>query len=124
MASRQGGRGPKGCRLDSADVAVALRDRLGRDGMLGLRDLLDVEENRWSEHVLNAAADRFERRLTEEISALRVELGRELHEGLAGVRQELSTSRVELLKWSFLFWLGQVGAVAGLLPFMLRRAGP
>jgi len=28
-----------------------------------------------------------------------------------------------LLKWSFLFWVGQVAAVAGLLAFMLRSAG-
>ena len=110
--------------MDPAHVTGALRDRLGRDGMLGLVDLLDGEEDRWRERVLNSATDRFERRLTEEVSSLRVEFRRALDEGLTGVRQELSTTRVELLKWSFLFWLGQVGAVAGLLAFMLRRAGP
>ena len=29
--------------------------------------------------------------------------------------------RVELLKWSFLFWVGQVAAMAGLLAYMLPR---
>ena len=71
--------------------------------------------------MLSAAADRFERRLTEEISALRVEVARGLHDGLLSVRQELATTRVEMLKWSFLFWLGQVAAMAGLLGFTLRH---
>jgi hypothetical protein len=44
-----------------------------------------------------------------------------LRAGLGSVRQELATSRVEMLKWSFLFWIGQVAAMAGLLGFMLRR---
>ena len=28
--------------------------------------------------------------------------------------------RAELLRWSFLFWIGQVAAMAALLAFMLR----
>ena len=69
--------------------------------------------------MLNVAAERFERRLTHEVSALRVDLSRELHQGLSGVRQEMATGRADLVKWSFLFWVGQVAAVAGLLAFML-----
>jgi hypothetical protein len=97
---------------------------------VGLVEMLDAERRDWSDQVLSLAADRFERRLTHEISALRVDLvqaeshlRRDLHEGLAGVRQEISDTRVELLKWSFLFWLGQVAAIAGLLGFMLRATG-
>ena len=58
---------------------------------------------------LSVAAERYERRLAEEISGLRVALVRELHEG-----------RVEIIKWSFLFWLGQVAALFALFSFMLR----
>ena len=101
----------------SGRVPAALRARLGDDATFGLIEILDSERKDWSDQVLTAAADRFERRLSEEISALRVEL----HDGLLSVRQELATTRVEMLKWSFLFWLGQVAAMAGLLGFMLRR---
>jgi hypothetical protein len=31
--------------------------------------------------------------------------------------------RANLLKWSFIFWVGQVAAIAGLLAFMLRASG-
>jgi hypothetical protein len=98
-------------------IPVALRARLGDEATFGLIELFDSERKDWSEHVLCVAADRFERRLTEEISALRVEV----HDGLSSVRQELATTRVEMLKWSFLFWVGQVAAMAGLLAFMLRQ---
>jgi hypothetical protein len=58
---------------------------------------------------LSVAAERYERRLAEEISGLRVAVVREIHEG-----------RVEIIKWSFLFWLGQVAALFALFSFMLR----
>jgi regulation of enolase protein 1 (concanavalin A-like superfamily) len=101
----------------SGRVPGALRARLGDDATFGLIEMLDSERKDWSDQVLTAAADKFERRLSEELSVLRVEL----HDGLSSVRQELATTRVEMLKWSFLFWLGQVAAMAGLLGFMLRR---
>jgi hypothetical protein len=79
---------------------------------------MDMEA--WAEQVLNIAAERFERRLAEEIARLRVDLTREMHEGFIAVRQQLSDQRAELLKWSFLFWIGQIASIAGLLAFMLR----
>jgi|SRR5580765_4461733 len=102
-------------------VPAALRARLGDDATFGLIEVFDSERKDWSEHVLSVATDRFERRLTEEITALRVEVRDALHDGLLSVRQELATTRIEMLKWSFVFWVGQVAAVAGLLAFMLRH---
>ncbi len=88
-------------------VPAALRARLGDDATFGLIEVLESERKDWSEHVLSAAADRFERRLAEELSKLRQE-----------ITQELVTTRVNMLKWSFVFWIGQVAAMAGLLTFM------
>jgi hypothetical protein len=113
-------------------VPEALSKRLGEVGTEGLVALLDSTTEDWTESVLTAAVDRFEYRLTTEISALRLDVARELSSlrqdvtrELAAVRQDftrdLSGVRVELFKWSFLFWVGQVAAMAGLLAFMLRR---
>jgi len=102
-------------------IPAALRARIGDDATFGLIELLDIERNDWSEQVLSVASDRFERRLTDEISTLRDEMRNTLNEGLTSVRQELATTRVETLKWSFVFWVGQVAAMAGLLAFMLRH---
>jgi hypothetical protein len=79
--------------MASGRVPVAVRTRLGDDATFGLIELLDSDRKEWSEHVLSVAADRFERRLAEEISALREEIHEELHDGLVSVRQELATSR-------------------------------
>ncbi|MBZ5560135.1 MAG: hypothetical protein LAO77_22995 [Acidobacteriia bacterium] len=104
-------------------IPAALRKQLGDDATFGLVELLDADRKEWSDQVLSVATDRFERRLTEEVSALRVDLTRELHQGLTSVRQEIATTRVDMLKWSFVFWIGQVAAMAGLMALMLRGAG-
>ena len=92
---------------------------------------------------MTAAIDRFEYRLTTELSSLRIDVVREIstlrHDvtrDIAALRQDmtqeaatlrqdftrdLSSVSVELLKWSFLFWVGQVAAMAVLLAFMMRR---
>ena len=79
---------------------------------------MDMEAT--AEHVLSIAAERFERRLADEIAKLRVDLTREMHEGFAALRKEMADHRVEMFKWSFLFWMGQVATTAGLIAFMLR----
>jgi hypothetical protein len=38
----------------------------------------------------------------------------------AGLREEIVAGRVELFKWCFLFWIGQVLAVGGIVGVMLR----
>ena len=53
------------------------------------------------------ATESFERRLREEMS---------------GVRLEISTLKFELLKWSFLFWIGQMAALAAVISLLLRNA--
>lgn len=91
-------------------VPAALRARLGDDATFGLIELLDTERHDGSQQVLSTAADRFERRLAEELSHLRTEVVQEIH-----------STRVDILRWSFLFWIGQLGAMAGLLSYMLRH---
>jgi hypothetical protein len=105
-------------------IPQAVRTKLGDDATFGVIELLDSEEKRWSEHVLTTATDRFERRLIQESALLRQEFHSSLHEGLTAIRAELANTRVEILRWSFVFWIGQVAAVAALLAFMLRAWKP
>ena len=107
--------------MSGGRVPAALRARLGDDATFGLIEVFDSEREDWSEHVLSVAADRFERRLTEEISDFREEIREGLRDGLTSVRQEIATTRVEMLTWSFLFWIGQVAAMVGLLAYMLGK---
>ena len=44
-----------------------------------------------------------------------------MHQGFAGIRQEVSSSRVELLKWMIGLWVANLSATIGIVAFMLRR---
>jgi len=79
---------------------------------------MQLEE--WSEHVLSLAGERFERHLAQEVAGLEIRLRQEMQDGFTALRRELSELRAETLKWSFVFWIGQLAAIAGLLSFMLR----
>ena len=68
--------------------------------------MLDTDQRAWTQQVLTIVTERFERRLIDECLRLRVEMARD---------------RFELMKWMFLFWLGQAATTAGILSFMLRR---
>lgn len=87
-------------------VPATLAMRLGHDGARELTELLDVEQQTWSERVLTIVTERFERRLIDETAKLRVELARD---------------RFEVVKWMFLFWLGQLAAMTAIMSFLLRR---
>jgi hypothetical protein len=106
--------------MAAAQMPKALVERLGNDGAQGLNAFLASTRTEWSDDVLTTAVDRFEHGLAIEISALRVDLSRELANLRVDVARDVSALRVELLKWSFLFWVGQVATMAGLLAFMLR----
>ena len=90
----------------SRKVSPALAMRLGPEGTRELNELLDVEQQTWSERVLTIATERFERRLVEEVAKLRVELARD---------------RFEVVKWMFLFWLGQIAAMTAMVNFLVLR---
>ena len=59
--------------------------------------------------------------MTQEASSFRHEMMQEFSSFRQDMTRDLASVRVELLKWSFLFWVGQVAAMAGLLAFTLRR---
>jgi hypothetical protein len=98
--------------MQSHSVSAALRDRLGREGTSGLLELLESERTAWSDHVPSLSAERYERRLTEEIADCGVALVREIYD-----------LKADMLKWTFLFCVGQLEGFAGLLAFMLCAGG-
>ena len=73
-----------------------LRYKLGDDGFLDLHDMMDDTGREWKKDVLQTASDRFERRLTEEMST---------------VRLEVAAVRISLLRWMFAFWGSAILAI-------------
>jgi len=97
--------------VERPHVPIQVRLRLGDDASAALAEMIDTTVraaiDEAVDRAVDRATDRFERRLAEELGKLRIEV----HTGLAALR-------VELLKWSFLFWTGQIIAIAGLLAVM------
>jgi dsDNA-specific endonuclease/ATPase MutS2 len=54
------------------------------------------------------------------LSASRAEFLRELTRVETTLRKEVQEGRAELLKWSFVFWVGNVAAMAGIVFAMFR----
>jgi hypothetical protein len=98
-------------------VPLALAARLGEPATSALVEFSEAHNRACMEFVISQCTERFERRLAEEGAALRVEMAH-LETGLRG---DMATLRAELLKWAFLFWVGQLVGVAAIVGAMLSR---
>jgi hypothetical protein len=91
-----------------------------------------------AQEILAMADERFERRLTEESAAIRQEIAilrsematrkdvndlrQEMTAGFVRLERELANTRVDMIKWSFMFWTGQCLAILGFLFVFLRNS--
>jgi hypothetical protein len=119
-----------------------LREQLGHDGGAALLEVLAETRKDWTADVLGMTREWFERRLVEETSKVRVEMAhgfaalredmakgfadvrQEMAAGNAALRQEIADQRFDILKWAFLFWVGQFFAVASLIAVLIRFLRP
>ena len=87
--------------MDILTVPPPVRQKLGVEASEGLVTMF-ADAHRM-------AMESFERRLAEELSKFRLEMV-----------ERLADLRFEILKWSFLFWIGQMAATMAMLSWMLR----
>ena len=98
--------------VDTLAVPAPVRERLGNAASDGLVTMFADAHRIATEsanRTVREAEERFAYRLNDEISKFRVEMV-----------QQLSDLRFDLLKWNFLFWIGQLAALMSLLSFLLR----
>ena len=92
---------------------VALKDKLGQDGLIELDAALDAAGHHWKEQVLETAADRFERRLAQETSAVRI---------------EIADSRLSIIRWVAGMLIAQAGVIIGtvfaMMTFLVNALKP
>ena len=91
-----------------------------------LHHLAETSPPDFSRDVSAIAVDRFDKRLTQEIAALRSEmreceaaLRRDSHILAVALRTALEEGNGELLKWGLLFWIGQAAATATIVAGLL-----
>lgn len=78
-------------------VPAPVRERLGEPGAEGLLTMF-AEAHK-------IATESFERRVAEETAKLRL---------------DMADMKFELVKWNFVFWIGQLAAMTAILSLMLR----
>lgn len=80
-------------------VPEVLREKLGPEGALALVELLNRSSQKTREDVIVLVEERFERRLAEVVGGL----------------------ETRLTRWMFIFWVGQIGAILGILFAFFKR---
>ena len=99
-------------------VGKPLREKLGDDAVDSLVDLINGALLEQKNDVLTFVEEKFERRLSEKISGLEVRLSEKISGmdiKISGVENRVSETKADLIKWMFIFWVGQVGVILGIL---------
>jgi hypothetical protein len=99
------------------NVARVLREKLGENGAEALVELINQANGQAKVEVLTFVEEKFERRLSEEGA----KLDRRITEEGAKLDVKISETKADLLRWMFIFWIGQVGALLGILFAFFRR---
>jgi hypothetical protein len=105
-------------------VPRPLREKLGEEGTDALVTLINEAGENNKRSVIEVVEERFERRLSEEMSKIREEMSRlrvELSGETSKLRAEMHDLRANLIQWMFLFWIGQIGVLIGLFFAFLRK---
>lgn len=113
-------------------VPKVLREKLGAEGADSLIELINKADGDAKEDVLVFVEEKFERRLTEEISKVNEQISKEI----AGVNEHISKEdaglnasftklisevKADMIKWMFIFWVGQIGVILGILSVFFMR---
>jgi hypothetical protein len=101
-------------RQDVSTLEVRLRDDM-RTMEAGLR-----QEMTRMEADLRQEMGKMDAGLRQEMGKMEMRLRDEIFSMGFRIRQELATNRVELFKWSFVFWIGQVLAMSAIVGVALR----
>jgi bifunctional DNA-binding transcriptional regulator/antitoxin component of YhaV-PrlF toxin-antitoxin module len=116
-------------------IPKALRERLGDEAVESFVLLLKEIEHEGRKDALVLAEERFERRLSEEVTSLKVyisDVKSELEAKIANleikigdVKSELEAKianmKADLIKWMFLFGAGQIVVLIAILQVFFRK---
>jgi hypothetical protein len=106
--------------VKSRQLPVALASRLGPDAAVALEDALEAREVQMTQALRMEMQElRTEVRvgmqeLRGEMQALRADLKSMVSESRAELKTIVADTRADLMKWSLLFWVGQVAVVLAL----------
>ena len=92
-----------------------LRESIGNEAVDSLIRLINRSQDDQKKDILEIVEEKFERRLSEEISNLKVTLLEKINEVDTRLFKEMTKNKADLIKWMFLFWAGQLAVILGVL---------
>jgi hypothetical protein len=108
-------------------IPRVLRDTLGdeaADAFVGVIREIDFDAR---QDAIAIVEERFERRLAEEGGKLRVEIEKlrteikvEMAQLRAEIKVDMSAFKAEIIKWMFLFWVGQMVTMVAMFKFFAK----
>ena len=123
-------------------IKKPLREKLGDEAVDSLIDIFNQLQSEEKKDIIEIVEEKFERRLSEEISTLKVtilekiaevdnrlsekitEVDKRLFQEISKTREDLiiqnSKTRADLIKWMFIFWAGQIAVIFGILYAFLK----
>jgi len=87
-------------------IPKIIREKFGEEAAEALLEFFAKVTQEAKDNTLELAEGKFEKRLTEEASSIRIEVAR---------------TKAEIIKWMFIFYIGQVGALLGILFAFFRK---
>lgn len=109
--------------MKKVNVGLALRDRLGEPGTQGLTEYVERHGEVWRDDVVNACTERMDGRWHD--YKLHVDEKFDKVDGqFTRIVIQLADLRVEILRWTFAFWAGQILATIALMTFFFRSLAP
>ncbi|MGC8977247.1 MAG: LA_3696 family protein [Candidatus Ratteibacteria bacterium] len=126
---------------------AVIREKLGEEATEALVKVFNEIEKSIKEDSFVILEEKFEKRLSEELSKLRAEISEiktslreeisetkaslrteiseikaslmeEISETKASLRAEISETKAFLVRWMFIFWAGQIAVIIGLVSFL------
>ncbi len=84
-----------------------LTDKLTDEGAHASVEILDKVENETQKVTLEIAEEKFEKRLAQ--------LDTKIEKSAAHLEAKIENVRADLIKWMFIFWIGQVTTITAIL---------
>lgn len=114
-----------GVRVQIAQVEASLRTEIAQTGAGIRQEMAQMGAGIRQEMAEMGAQIRQDMaqmgaQIRQEMGEMGAQIRHEMGEMGSGIRTDMATGRVELFKWCFLFWIGQVVAVSTIVGLMLR----
>lgn len=86
-----------------------LHERVKKEIFDVINEVLSYSKDDTSDDVIKMMEEKFEKRLTEEISKVRVEIVNTEQR----LRVEIANTKADMIKWMFIFWIGNIVSILG-----------